>query len=223
MVVKKCVVGADRNITIDEYKIFHNYVMKHVTEGLITRFSLCLEIAPKTSKRTNPKYHIQCVFDFVKDPPRDWCHNAKKLMKFNDVLMKSRKSCRFEPLREGQTFLLLACGYNTKSPLKIQFDMYGITQEEFDENLTKYSKLVENKVKKSRTLYVGNILSTCVSYATEHNLTSFTTTLFELYKSGYNISYVIGKIPSEMSDLFDDQMNLIKLNENDLSYILFKK
>lgn len=221
MVQLKLIVGANRSITEIEYNIFEEYVNEKVQSGEIIRFSMSLEKGCKTTS----KYHIQCIFEFNDElfDQRDWCKKAKERMKFNSVLMKSRKSCCFMKLDPGQDFMLIACGYNIKDPNKKKFSSYGISDEEFEEYSRKYFKLVEAKDNKNKMLFLGNVLQKSVRYARENKINEFPKVLVEMFKDGYNFSNVIGKLPDDLETHFDYKMGKREIDEFEFMEILRKK
>lgn len=217
----KYIVGGPRNITEVEYDLFLKYVNIKIKEGEILRFSASLE---KGSKQ-NSKYHIQCIFEFdsTKFVMRDWSKKLKDYLRFTEVMMKSRKSCCFEKLKVGQTFMLIACGYNMKDPDRLRSDYYGITEADMIKYGKEYGELVNQKEKRTKNLYLGNFLKQCVEYSKDHKITNHEDCLINMLEDGYNFSNVIGKIPDALWDIYYHQINIKKLDGYELSLILQKK
>lgn len=220
MVYKKLIIGSNKDITVNEYEIFDKYINEKVEEGEILRFSMSLEKGSKTSS----KWHIQCVFEFddSKFIERGWCRKVKELLKFNSVLMKSRKACCFQSLGVGQDFLLIACGYNFKDPNRKKSSVYGITDEEFEQYSARYNKLVERKENRSKMLFISNLLCKSVRYAKDNGLRTFSGTCLAMFNDGYNFSGVIRKIPDEMEDLFNDKLGIVKLDADSFMELMRK-
>lgn len=220
MVQLKFIVGANRHITTAEYKLFLEYLEPKIISKEILRYSATLEKGSKSDS----KYHIQCVFEFndtlfVK---RDWSRKLKEKLKFNSVLMNSRKSCCFQRLGTGQEFLLIACGYNMKDDNKKKTSSYGISDDEFQEYGARYDKLCKKKDDKSKMLFIGNVLRKSVAYAKEHKLRTFPSTLLAMYNDGYEITNILRKLPMDLETLFNDKLSDTEMDMDNFMDLLWR-
>lgn len=220
MCLRQFIVSADRNITLAEYKQFLNFVNDQVSSGVLTRYGISLEKGTKTTS----KYHIQCVFDFGEliDPPRDFASRTKKAVKFQDYLMKSRKAACFKKLEQGQSFLLLAAGYVVKDPLRLANSHYGISDEEFVENNSRYRILVERKEKKHMFVYPGRLYGKALNYAKKKSIRSLPEAVVAMFEDGYDLSMCIGKVDPDLNLMFLMDIG-IRDPKEELMDILYKK